>query len=294
MLPYEDDARRDIQAAFPDELTESRKLMHLALDILGCDGKDKLDIPSTPVPGVTERARSLALGLYAKACKLFRTVILVGEAGFGGEMTILTRVLFETALALDLLLRESVTLKREGKDFDPDPTRPLTSDFRALLYFARAALMVDKRFREWGEHPELKECMSTLGNPKDIEDQTTAAKDAVGEAWWKALKKGQAGLTVKDLAYSLGLAPYHVMLYGEQSDVAHAEDAFDHFEVGDDGTHGSLALAPASEGIGRRLRLACLVFLGCLTTVHNRLQFGDAAESALNAFAKRLGVPDNN
>jgi hypothetical protein len=61
--------------------------------------------------------------------------------------------------------------------------------------------------------------------------------------------------------------------------------------VDDDGLHGSLDLAPASEGMGGRLRLACLVFLGCLTTVHNRLRFGSELESALNRFAVRLGVP---
>ncbi len=31
----------------------------------------------------------MALGLYAKACKQFRTIVMVGEAGFGGEMTVL-------------------------------------------------------------------------------------------------------------------------------------------------------------------------------------------------------------
>src|SRR4051812_6223717 len=103
MLPYEDDARRDIRAAFPNELAACRDLGRLALDLLGCDGRDSLSIPSAPAPGITDRARSLALGLYAKACKAFRGVVLVGEAGLAGETAALTRVLFETALAMDLL-----------------------------------------------------------------------------------------------------------------------------------------------------------------------------------------------
>jgi hypothetical protein len=130
--------------------------------MIGCDGSGNLDIPSTPVPGVGDAARSLALGLYAKACKQFRTIILVGEAGFAGEMTVLTRSLFETALALEFLMRERVVLKREGSEVDIDPSRPLTTDFRAQLYAARVAFVTEKRLKEWGERPELTDSISEL------------------------------------------------------------------------------------------------------------------------------------
>jgi hypothetical protein len=80
------------------------------------------------------------------------------------------------------------------------------------------------------------------------------------------------------------------MVYGDQSDVAHAGDAFRHFDVGDDESHGLLDLSPSPDGIGDRLHLASLVFLGCLTSVHNRLRFGLAVDSALDASAARLGV----
>jgi hypothetical protein len=244
------------------------------------------------VPGVGDWARSLALGLYSKACKQFRTIIMVGEAGFGGEMTVLTRSLFETALALEFLMKERVVLKREGIEVDIDPSQPLTTDIRAHLYGARVALMTEKRLKDWGERPELEECMALLGDPGAIAAQAAAAKNAVGEAWWKALKKGPAGLTVKDLADSLGVPAYYVMIYGDQSEVAHAGDAFRHFDMADE-SHGLLDLSPSPDGIGGGLRLANLVFLGCLTSVHNRLQFGPAVDSALDAFAGRLGVPSD-
>jgi hypothetical protein len=151
--------------------------------------------------------------------------------------------------------------------------------------------MTEKRLKDWGERPELKDSMTILGDPGKAAAQATAAKSAVGDAWWKALKKGPAGLTVKDLADSLGVSAYHVMVYGDQAEVAHAGDGFRHVHVADDESHGLLDLSPSSEGIGGGLRMACLVFLGCLTTVHNRLQFGPTLDSVLDAFATRLGVP---
>src|SRR5438105_1996940 len=110
MLPFEDDARRDIEATFPKELANSRELMRLALDMVGDNGSGNLDIPSKPVPGVGDLARSLVLGLYAKACKLFRSIIILGERGFVGEATVLTRSLFETTLALNFVMTETVSL----------------------------------------------------------------------------------------------------------------------------------------------------------------------------------------
>src|SRR4051794_29878373 len=122
MLPFEDRARQDVETAQHKELAESRELLRLALDMIGSDGQGNLRIPSGAVPGVTDRARFLALGLYAKACKQFRGIIILGERGFGDEVTVLTRSLFETTLALNFILNESITLKRDGKDFNPDPS----------------------------------------------------------------------------------------------------------------------------------------------------------------------------
>jgi hypothetical protein len=56
-------------------------------------------------------------------------------------------------------------------------------------------------------------------------------------------------------------------------------------------SQGVLDLGPSPERIGGRLNLACLVFLGCLASVHNRLQFGQAVDSRIDAFAARLGAP---
>ncbi|OAI45808.1 hypothetical protein AYO44_12340 [Planctomycetaceae bacterium SCGC AG-212-F19] len=290
MLPFEDQARQEVEAGCPRELAESRELLQFALDMIGSDGQGGLNIPLVPVPDVTDRARSLALGLYAKACKQFRGIIILGERGFGGEVTVLTRALFETTLAINFIMNETVALKRDGKAFDPEPSTPLTTDFRALLYGAHTAFVQAKRLKQWSERPELRWSMHLRGDQTEIAAQTAKAKCAVGEKWWDALKGGQAGLSVRNLADSLGVFSYYLVIYGDQSEVAHAGDGFMHFELDDDG--GSLDLSPSPASIGGLLRLAGLVFLGCLTGIHNRLNFGPEVESALNAFAKRFNVPD--
>lgn len=290
MLPFEDQVRQEVQAEYPRDLAESRKLLHLAMDMIGSDGNGGVNISSAPIPGVTDRARSLALGLYVKAIKQFRGIIILGERGFRSEVTILTRTLFETALAINFIMNETVALKRDGKPFDPDPSRRLTTDFRALLYGAHAAYVQAKRYKQWGERPELRSSMHLRGHQSQIDAQTAQVRNAVGERWWDALKGGQAGLSVRNLADSLGVLSYYLVIYGDQSDVAHAGDGFMHFDLDDDGTW--LDLAPSSAGIGGLLRLAGLVFLACLTGIHNRLNFGLETESALNAFAKGFSVPD--
>src|SRR5260370_34910019 len=115
MLPFEDEVRQEIEVAAQKELAAARELLRLALAMLGSDGNGNLRIPSTPVPGVGNWARSIALGLYAKACKQFRTIIMVGETGFGGEVTVLTRAVLETALALGFVLQGRVVLKSKGR-----------------------------------------------------------------------------------------------------------------------------------------------------------------------------------
>jgi hypothetical protein len=294
MLPFEDQGRAEVEADHHKELAESRDLLRLALEMIGSDGQGGLRIPAEPVPGVTDRARSLALGLFAKACKQFRGIIILAERGFGGEVIVLTRSLFETTLAMNFIMNEVVALKREGKPFDPDPSRPLDTDFRTLLYCAHSAFTQGKRYRQWGERPELRPSMGLRGTPETIAAQTAAARDAVGERWWEALKGGQAGLSVRNLADSLGVLSYYLVIYGDQSEVAHAGDGLMHFDVEDDANRGSLDLCPSPEGVGGLLRLAGLVFLGTLTGIHNRLKFGDAVDKKLDGCAARLGVPSGD
>ncbi len=289
MLPLEDQTRAAVEAEHAEELAVSRDLLQLALEMMGSKGNGQLSVPNTPVPGVTDRARALALGLFAKACRQFRGIILLAERGFGGEVAIFTRSLFDTTLAMNFIMNETVALKEGGKPFDPDPSRPLDTDLRTLLYIARSALMQDKRYREWSARPELHTIMHLRGTPEGIAAQTAAAREAVGEKWWNALKKGQAGLYVKDLADSLGALPYYVIFYGDQSEVAHAGDGLTYFNFEDDAHHASIDLCPSSDGVGVPLRVAEQVFISVLAGIHNRLKFGEAVEKKLDAIETRLG-----
>jgi hypothetical protein len=154
--------------------------------------------------------------------------------------------------------------------------------------------MQTKRYRQWGERPELRPILGLRGAPDAIDAQTAAARDSVGEKWWKALREGQAGLSVKNLADSLGVLSYYLTIYGDQSDVAHAGDGHMHLGIEDNSNCGWLDLCPSPDGVGSLVNLAGLVFLGTLTGIHNRLKFGDAADKKLDGFAARLGVPSGD
>jgi hypothetical protein len=51
MLPFEDQARADVEADHHEELAGSRELLRLALEMIGSDGQGGLRIPDEPVQG---------------------------------------------------------------------------------------------------------------------------------------------------------------------------------------------------------------------------------------------------
>ena len=250
MLPLEDQARPR-RGGRPRQGTGRAASCYSSRH--GHDRQRRAGKPSHPGRDGPRRHRpGQVLGSSAstqRACKLFRAVIILGERGFVGEVTVLTRSLFETTLALNFVMSETVTLKRDGKNFDPDPARPLTTDFRGL-YGSRSAFADEKRFghgtdgRNSGGNREARRPEGDRGRGGGGEGGGGGGMVAGTEAWY-------AGLSVKDLADSLGSFPT-TSCSTATSRRWRTRAAFSHFDVSDDGSHGLLDLTPSPDGIGRR------------------------------------------
>lgn len=65
--------------------------------------------------GIDDSVVYVCLGLFVKACRQFRSVQRLCQAGLGSDAHALTRNLFETWLALMFVERRRVTLKQGKK-----------------------------------------------------------------------------------------------------------------------------------------------------------------------------------
>jgi hypothetical protein len=297
MLPFEEEVRQEVARDCAGELSLCRDVLQAGLDAVGCTGDGKLSIrPRRLNHGVGWEATCLSLGLYAKATKQFRSIMILGERGFVADATSLCRTLLECAQALTFLMQEVVTLKENGKAINPDPSRPFDTDFRAALYFACQAFEEERRLAGFEADGGPEAVPAWLGDPEEIRASAAKLAARIGLVWAKKLRdgvrggRGFPGVSRKDLADTLGLLYAHRTIYGIQSSPVHAGDALDHFDLDSEREQGTLYLGPEPAVVGPTLHLAASIYLGCVIAMHNRLDLG--VEERLNDLGRRFQSDD--
>jgi hypothetical protein len=291
MLPFETKGKKAIRAAFANQLGLSREMLGFAQAMIGCkNGRGKLLACNPRTPDV--RCYGLAMGLYVKACKQFRAIIAVSELGLVSEGDILLRALFETVLALHFLLKQRLVMKSNGKRLAMPPGR-LTTGFRASLYLASAVFESERRFNAFRNTHRLKRWVKKLGDERETQEQVRQAVALIGSEWAEKLRKSKsyAGVSIRDLAESLGVLPYYNSVYAFQCQSSHAKDAIDHVDFEKNGKAQvpalQLALGPKCPEVGQFLELACTVLIGALIVLDQRLRLGFEKEIA--SFWTKLG-----
>ena len=74
-LPYEDAGRAQVLVRFRDQLTEMGQLLTLAFTVVPHGG-----FTVTRTRGLDQAAVHVAAGLFIKACKTYRSLILLGPS----------------------------------------------------------------------------------------------------------------------------------------------------------------------------------------------------------------------
>jgi hypothetical protein len=282
MLPDEQIVRAELQSRFAEAFQGMSELLSFAVGVVTAG-----EIRLTRLRGVDSAVVQVALGLYVKACKQFRSILVLCEHGFGEDAHALTRNLFETAIALVFVLRHRVTLRSQGKTLPRVKGKPLTAKLRARLYVANIAFEHERTLNEWERTKGLRHAAKTL-DKKGIPERVNAAEKAIGREWADRLKKRRtySGTTVKDLALTLGLTQAYATLYRSASWSTHATDLTQFVRLAPQaGT--TLYLSPGDAWVPPTIRGASLLLVISIEFLNER--FGLGHEERIQEEKHRLG-----
>jgi hypothetical protein len=266
-LPHEDETRAHIQELLGEELRLAGRLLQFATSIFTA-GRSV-----DPDDGLDDLVITVALGLAAKMCKQYRSIIALVELGLGEDASSLARAHFESMLAVQFLLRRRVSLKRGGKKLPPVSGKPLTTRFRTQLYVANALFHDRKLINGFAVTPGMKR--DTGAEVRAFVDANAVTAEAViGKEWADRVKeRGYSGLSVEHLACSLGYQGLYASLYRVTSRVIHANDAGDFAQFQDEAAP-LFDIVPSPEGIDTILKFASLFLIHAVDIVNMRLGFG--------------------
>ena len=157
--------------------------------------------------GIDDYVAVVALGLVAKACKQYRAIGEMVSLGLGEVADSNARMLFETMLAVDFIMRRRVALKRGAAPLPAVPGRPMTTKFRTSLYLAHDAFNQQKFVRGMLDTPGLRRKMSARIR-NEINQVAADWEATIGPEWTERIDRTYSGVNIKDLAQSLGYGPY--------------------------------------------------------------------------------------
>ena len=112
MLPGEKEYAEKVQQELAEVLTAGQALLELAVDIVSQRH------PTVSTQEQTDKIIAYRVGhaLCIKACKSFRSTLLLAEIGASNDLTIISRSMFETYVAASFILQDHVELDLPGVD----------------------------------------------------------------------------------------------------------------------------------------------------------------------------------
>jgi Family of unknown function (DUF5677) len=281
-LPGEDELRISIREQLATELQVTSDLLEIGTSIFQNstrpDPKDEMD----------HLEAWMCLGIVAKACRQYRGILALAEIGLGDVADTNGRMLAETMLAAEFLMRPTLVLKKGNTPVSDVPGYPLTTAFRTKLYLAHDAASTLKTLTEMAKHGEIEreEAARVL---KVAEEHAKQAADEIGPEWAKRQKDrgSYSGVSVLNLAESIGMPMLYHTFYRPSSAGVHATDARKCIEP-EERLDGSITFHACSSanGVAESLIFASLVMLQVLNVANQRFGFG--LDERLSDIAPRI------
>lgn len=269
-LPYEDRLRDHIRLGLSAELQVASDVLSVGTRLF----EKNFEINTVMVPGHDELW--LCLGVVAKACRQFRAIVAMVEFGLGDVANSNCRMLVETSLAAQFLMRPEVKLRKGKKEVPDVPGFPLTTEFRTKLYLANDALSTAKVLREMAKD-------GGLGSEADDEILRKAEQhakdqcDTIGAVWTRRLKESHSfsGISTFDLAESLDRLFAYSAFYRPANPSVHGADARKsmNLDVEDDGVI-SFRFPTGPQGVAEALATASHALLDVLQITSLRYGLG--------------------
>lgn len=269
MLPSEDLRRAEISRELGQDIERAKQFVSFAVGMI--ENSDPL-----PLDRDEDLVRTYRVGnlLCVKACKTFRSVVALCEIGAGHDAQNLIRTQFETLIAATFVLKPKVQLEIKGVS-----DSELTSSFRAKLYAAHISI---SRFSDFEKNKDNPTLAKLWGRREALENDNDQAVVSIGKEWANRLRKSKtySGLNLRELSEKLGYGRWYFM-YGMQSKVAHAKDAYNH-----------IILQPLvrarwfleTSQIKSVLNSAAMLLVGCLDVMLEQFDYDDGTVQMLNRF----------
>ncbi|OHB78776.1 MAG: hypothetical protein A2V98_21665 [Planctomycetes bacterium RBG_16_64_12] len=282
MRPGEASTRRTIRRRYTKDFAYSEELLTAAHKLHGllCD-KD--------VPPAQKCSKVVAVGLWMKLCKQYRSILVLCELGLVKDAEVVARSLFESAVQTLFVLKRNIRLRRGWRNAPKPPRRGFSAEFRAKLYLARNALNLRKQVNVWQSKRGLRR--ATRPAVKPVAGMVKTAQSWLGPAWinWLESDKCKAAFTVEMMAVNVGLGRWYDGVYRPQSAVAHANDALDNLDLGKRPMTIDAHLRPDIERATVPLRLANVMCVHAAHAVNARFGLGfDATLDELAAGAQTV------
>ena len=274
-------AKRTIRRRYAEDFAYSERLLveaHRIHRVL-CER----DVP----PGQNS-AKTVAVGLWMKTCKQYRSVLVLGELGLVEDAEVIVRSLFETTIQTAFVLKRNIRLSRGWGTAPKAPHGGYSTEFRARLYLARQVVNEEKRTKAWHGRVGLKTSARRVSDA--VAEKVRIVETWLGPAWVEWLRcRSMAAFKVETMAGNVGLARWYHAVYGPQSTIAHAGDALTHLRATDDATTIDAKLGADIDSVPGPLHLANAMCGLAARFVNSRFRLGlDRTLADLAAGAQAL------
>lgn len=224
--------------------------------------------------------------ICVKACKLFRASIGLAGIGSAEELNILSRVLFETFIALSFVLQEKLKISKNLGEVSPET--------RAKMYLAHGVLKRRKKMRELKADPNWT---STIPNESVIEANADQAVNDIGDDLADRLMGGNktySTLSLRDLITRFE-EPAHLLywynfLYSDQSQIVHASDPTSQIEFDAESSRFVAKWFGSTDNVGMSLGTNGILIYGCFLKLHEYCSFNENVITELNQLCAEIQV----
>lgn len=283
MLPGEKEYAEQVQQELAEVLTVGHALLELAVDII--DQRH----PKVSRQDRTDKIIAYRVGhaLCIKACKSFRSSLLLAEVGASNDLTIISRSMFETYVAASFILRDHVALDLPGVD-----DTVLAPNDRARLYVAFGVINKYEELKKHKSDPVTAQVLAGIV-PKPFADAANAAANDVGPDWAERLRKSPrtySGLRLGTLSSKLGpdILGWYMAIYGEQSKSIHATDFPKHAIYSKSEGRFLARWFPSIDEVQQLVGFNGLMLWGCLELLNKQFQFAENTDTDLQIFLPLL------
>jgi hypothetical protein len=281
-LPGEEELCGAIRAELATELQVTSDLLDLGTGIF------RRGLLPKPEEEMEYLELWMCLGLMAKACQQYRAIVALAEISLGNVAESNGRMLLETLLTTQFLLRPVVTLRRGGKPLPEVADYPLTRAFRTKLYLAHDAASTLKTLKGMATTGDLS---ATDADRALVlaEKQVKEDADEIGPEWAERQNRSHTftGVNIHDLAESLDQLFLYQVFYRPACAGVHGTNARKFVEPHEQ-PDGRITFSAVSNttGVAEALVFSSLAFHEVLNVANERLGLG--IDERLGALARRI------